>query len=258
MKVVIIGSGNVATVLGRKLVAAGLNIVQVVGRNIENAATLAKELNAAYSSNPKEINLLADIYIIAVNDSSIIEVAKELQLGDKLIVHTAGSVSKEVLRSSSGNYGVIYPLQSLRKELETIPLIPVLIDGSNTETTELLRSFCVQWSDSIAITGDSERLKIHLSAVIVNNFTNHLLAQTEKFCEEEQLNFNLLQPLIEETVLRIKNSSPAKLQTGPAFRNDLETIRKHEELLSNYKELKELYKFMNNSIANFYAAGNDL
>src|ERR1035437_2144026 len=135
MQVVIIGSGNTATVFGKLVLQKGHRIVQVVGRNSLAVSQLATQLNATPVNSYSEINLGADLYIIAVSDNAIAEVAQKLDLKQKTIVHTAGSVPKSVLKEVSNSYGVIWPLQTLRKEMDQkIPEIPLIVDGNNEET----------------------------------------------------------------------------------------------------------------------------
>ena len=114
MDIVIIGTGNTATILGRKLKTAGHHIAQVYGRNASAASDLAYELDTESTNYWAVVTRTADLYILAVSDIAVEEIVKELQLPDKTIVHTAASVSKNVLNKSS-HYGVFYPLQSLKK-----------------------------------------------------------------------------------------------------------------------------------------------
>ena len=141
MKVVIIGTGNTASVLGKKIQGAGHEILQVVGRSFEKTNHLASILNCNAAYNPRYINMFADIYIIAVIDAAIPDVARQLRLKNKVVVHTAASVSKDVLSVCSENFGVLYPLQTLIKEATSIPSIPVLIDGNNETTKKDLIQF---------------------------------------------------------------------------------------------------------------------
>src|SRR5215213_8216259 len=128
MDIVIIGTGNTATVLGRKLKAAGHNILQVFGRDSSAASQLAYELGTESTNYWNVVNRDADIYILAVTDIAIKEILQELRLPDKTIVHTAASVSKTILKGASTHFGVFYPLQSLRKETGHLPDIPIIID----------------------------------------------------------------------------------------------------------------------------------
>lgn len=252
MKVVIIGTGNAATVLGRKIQRAGHEIIQVIGRNFEKANSLASKLNTDSAYNIRYINLWADIYIIAVLDSAIPSIVSQLKLKDKIVVHTAAAVSKNVLVASSENFGVLYPLQTLVGDMEAIPAIPVLIDANNENTKNTLKEFSSDWAYSIKIADDEDRLKLHVAAVVVSNFSNYLFAVAEKYCKQESLKFNMLYPLIEETVKRIEHQSPSTVQTGPAVRRDFETIEKHKELLHSFQKLNNLYNVLTNSIVAFY------
>ena len=250
MQIVIIGTGNTATILGRKLIAAGHIILQVYGRNIKTANELAFGLNADPVNNLANINGGAEIYIIAVSDNAIADIAKKLGLLQKgIIVHTAGSVSKNVLSRSSG-YGIVYPLQSLRKESVYLPDIPILIDANDEETFAILKNLAGTISENVVKADDGQRMKLHLAAVFANNFVNHLYSMMEEFCNREKMNFKLLLPLIKETALRIETITPLKAQTGPAFRHDATTIQKHEELLEDYFHLKKFYTLFTESIWN--------
>jgi predicted short-subunit dehydrogenase-like oxidoreductase (DUF2520 family) len=252
MQVVIIGSGNTATILSKLLQANGFNIKQVISRNIKHAEILANELNCSYTDFSSPIDETADIYLIAVSDKVIQEVVNYIPKNNKLILHTAGSVSINVLKNITNQFGVLYPLQSLRKEIDAIPEIPFLVDGNNQEVVEMIMQIGKKISNQVAFANDEMRLKLHLSAVIVNNFTNHLYTIAADFCKREQLEFELLKPLIFETANRLISVHPNEVQTGPAIRNDATTIEQHEKLLANYPELKELYIYFTKQISSFY------
>ena len=248
MRVVIVGSGNVATVLGRLIKHAGHEIIQVISRDGEHAKTLATELQCAWADYNGPLNSSTDLYLIAVKDSALYELNRVFHAGNVLVVHTAGSIPKDALKEISHNYGVLYPLQSLRKEMNTVAGIPLLIDGNTSETIALIEDFAKSISNRVSIAGDDERLKLHVAAVIVSNFTNHLYALAEEFCEKEKVDFNMLVPLILETAERIEHNSPAAVQTGPALRNDVFTLDKHLRLLNAYPKLKYMYLKLTESI----------
>lgn len=248
MRVVIIGSGNVATVIGRLISRSNHQVVQVVSRTIEHAKVLAEELHCAASANNDEVDKNADIYIVAVSDGALYELGKTFQLGHKLILHTAGSVPKDVLKDISLNYGVLYPLQSLRKEMDYPEDIPFLIDGSSPDIIAFTEDFANSFSGKVSNASDEERLKLHVAAVVVSNFTNHLYVLAEEFCQKENIDFKLLAPLIKETATRIATHSPVEVQTGPAVRNDVFTLDKHLRTLANYPQLKYIYLKLTDSI----------
>ena len=248
MEIVIIGTGNTATVLGRKLKAAGHKIVQVFGRDTTAASQLAYELGTESTNYWNVVYRDADLYLLAVSDIAIEEVLEELQWPDKTIVHTAASVSKDILKNTVHHYGVFYPLQSLKKELGNLPDIPIIIDASDETTLKELEALAQTISDKVVEANDEQRMKLHLAAVIVNNFVNHLYALAEAYCNSEGIDFTLLLPLIKETAERLDRISPSQLQTGPAFRNDKSTVEKHLELLKKYPRLKNIYETFTESI----------
>jgi predicted short-subunit dehydrogenase-like oxidoreductase (DUF2520 family) len=250
MKVVMVGAGNVATILSRLITQNNHTISQVISRNIYHARELADKFGATYTDFAGEFDLSADLFIIATTDASLTDNFANFHTGDKLVVHTAGSVSKEVLQKMSSNYGVLYPLQSLRKELEEIPPIPFLVDGNNDGTRVWLKEFALTLSGNVSEATDEERLKLHTAAVIVSNFTNHLYAIAEDFCGKEHVNFDLLKPLIMETAHRIEHASPTEVQTGPAVRKDIHTLDKHLRTLSPHPKLRTTYMRLTDSIMN--------
>lgn len=250
MRIVIIGSGNVATVLGRLFVKNNHEVIQVVSRNAGHAKILATEFNCPFTDNTGIIDTSAELYIVAVSDNALYNLNSSIHLGKKLVLHTAGSVSKDVLKDISVNYGVLYPLQSLRKEMEYSGDIPLLIDGSTEETTTMIEDFAKSISANVAKVSDEKRLKLHVAAVVVSNFTNHLYALAEDFCKKEEVDFNLLVPLIKETAERTASQSPVAMQTGPAVRNDVFTLDKHLQMLAGYPKLKYIYLKLTDSIVN--------
>ncbi len=255
MRIGLIGTGNVATILGRKIKVAGHEVVQVYGRAATHAQQLASELGAAYTTVIDHLDQSAQLYIIAVADAAIPAVAASLALKDKLVVHTAGSVSKDVLKGTSKRYGILYPLQSLRKEMQQLPEIPLLVDANTPEDLALLQELALGLSAQVGVASDEQRLKLHVAAVIVSNFTNHLYTLAEQYCQAEQADFSLLHPLIVQVAARIQHMPPREAQTGPAIRKDAPTIEKHLALLEQHGEVKELYAWFTKSIQRQAASG---
>jgi predicted short-subunit dehydrogenase-like oxidoreductase (DUF2520 family) len=250
MKTVIVGSGNVATVLGKKIKQAGHEIVQVLSRTLEHAKILGRELDCAYTDDNSAINMDADIYLLALSDSALHGLKELSPLGHKLVLHTAGSVPMDILGKVSSNFGVLYPLQSLRREMSPHEPVPLLVQGNTPANAAIIKSFAESISNTVSVAGDEERLKLHVAAVIVSNFTNHLYTLAEEFCEKEKVDFSMLLPLIRETAQRLDNHLPAAVQTGPAIRNDIFTLDKHLRLLSDHPRLKYIYLKMTDSIMN--------
>lgn len=252
MRVVIIGTGNTATVLGKKIVAAEHEVLQVYGRDALHAEILAETLSCTHTSDLQQLHPSADLYMVAVSDAAIAPIAASLHLDKKLVVHTAGSVSKEVLKPCSTNYGILYPLQSLRREMTILPEIPFLVDGNTEDDKTLIADFAGTLSNQVQYASDEQRLRLHVAAVIVSNFTNHLYALAQQYCVQEKVDFNMLLPLITAIAERLYQFSPMDVQTGPAIRQDEPTIQKHLEVLQHHESLKELYRIFTSSIRHMH------
>ncbi|MCU0388775.1 MAG: DUF2520 domain-containing protein [Chitinophagaceae bacterium] len=253
MKICLLGSGNTATVLGHLSKKAGHEVLQVFGRNKDTTQNLADSLgcNAAFSW--EDVMKDADIYIIALPDTVLPTVYQNLQLKKGIAVHTAGSVSIDVLKGVCQNYGVLYPLQSLRASEKQSPDIPFLIDGNTVEDKTLLMDFASGLSPMVSLANDEQRLNLHLAAVWVNNFSNHLFTLAWEFCNQNGADFKMLLPLMEHTVGRLHFSSPPSVQTGPAIRGDFATIEKHLGVLAGKPEMAALYRQLSDAIISYYA-----
>ncbi len=248
MRIVMVGSGNTAAVLCEVIVKAGHDIVQVASRDEEHARLLASSYFATSASLTVQDFADADIYIVALNDAALDHIEKIPALKNKLVVHTAGAISIEALKSCSDTFGVLYPLQTLSKYSDHIPEIPFLVDGNDKETLHRILGFAKSLSNNVIEASDKERLNYHVAAVFVSNFSNHMYALAETFCQKERLEFKSLLPLINEVNTRVNNHSPFLTQTGPAMRDDIFTLNKHLQALGAYPDLKYIYLKLSESI----------
>lgn len=243
-----IGTGNVATVLCRIFYHHGIPISHIAGRDEARAAVIANETGASSSILQEIPSSSFDLAILAMSDEFLAREVHSLPIADVPVVHTAGSVSMHVLKSLSKNYGILYPLQSLRKEMSHIPPVPFLIDANNLELFETLHKLAQEISPQVLRADDETRRKLHLAAVWVSNFTNHLYALAQDYCKSTQVPFEMLNPLIQETANRITTHNPINVQTGPASRGDVQTMEKHLEMLKDFHDMKALYIKLSDSI----------
>ncbi|QOD61561.1 DUF2520 domain-containing protein [Polaribacter haliotis] len=228
ISVVIVGNGNVATHL--------VNAFSKVD------AIKATQINSRDLSNiPK-----ADLTIIAVSDDAIAEVSSKIE--NSFVVHTSGSFSIENLKNTS-NKGVFYMLQTFSKDKKVnFAEIPFCLETENGSDYKLLETVAKSIGKKIYNVNSEQRKALHVAAVFVNNFTNQMYKIGNDICDEHKVPFEILQPLIQETALKIETLSPKKAQTGPAIRNDKKTIKNHLELL--HKEQQKIYKLITKSIQN--------
>ncbi len=244
IKVVIIGAGNLATHLYRNIQKTqGLELIQMFNRNSQHLDFVGNpELIASKIDDIKE----ADIYLLAIKDEALADFALEFPEFDGLVAHCSGSENIECV-SRFENYGVFYPLQSFSKERPVdFDHIPICLEANSEKNLDFLKQVAKKLSDQIFEVNSSQRKALHLSAVFVNNFSNHLFALAADYCEQNGLPFDILKPLIKETVDKIDSLPPFSAQTGPALRKDQKTIEAHLEMLDDNR--KKIYTILTESI----------
>lgn len=248
MKVVCIGSGNVATHLTVALKTTGANIIQIWSRSLDNALVLAAATDAGATSDLEDIDVSADLYLIAVKDDAIPVVSAALAAVQGLVVHTSGATDINVLAALK-NYGVLYPLQTFSKNRPVnFANVPLCIEAGSGVVLEQLKAIAGQLRGAVYEVDSGKRKILHLSAVFACNFVNHLYALGNDILDDHHLDFEMLRPLIMETAEKVQRDSPALVQTGPAIRNDEQTMVKHLELLDGKPQLQEIYQTLSNSI----------
>ena len=248
---VCIGAGKLANHLMPALEREGYDIVQVYSRTPANAQSLAKKLhNATFTSDTSAIQQGADLYFFTIKDDAVDEMIRQtgyLENGKAIFVHTSGILPLEVIPFE--RRGIFYPLQTFSAQhLVDWKKTPILITAEREEIDSSLTALAEKISDLVYQVEDKDRAILHLGAVFANNFTNHMLTLAEKICYEHQVSFEILKPIILETVKKAMEVGPANSQTGPAIRGDQHTIEKHLQLLDSHPQLQELYWKITESI----------
>ncbi|MFM9989321.1 Rossmann-like and DUF2520 domain-containing protein [Flavobacterium sp.] len=245
IRVVIIGSGNVAQHLIKAF--AKSNIIEIVQAFSRNKESLENIIDSSKITTNFDDLADADLYIISVSDNAIAEVSHQLYIEKKLVVHTSGSIPITDL-DDKNRKGVFYPLQTFSKNKEiNFDIIPICLEAENNEDYKLLETLAKSISNQVFNINSNQRKALHVSAVFVNNFVNHLYKIGNDICNENNIPFEILQPLILETANKITLLSPNEAQTGPAKRNDTQTINTHLQFLTNENQ-KEIYKILTKSI----------
>ena len=250
-RISIVGYGNVGRALSAYFSSRGIIVEQVVVRKVPHTynSTLP------FLVNP-DCTLLkpVDMVLVCVNDSVVDEVIQAIP-STQFVAYTSGSIKLEELQRKE-NIGVFYPLQTFSGEvIQNMPHIPILIESNDTGKLKLMKQFAEQFFNSVSTLSSTDREKLHLAAVFVNNFTNHLYHLAFDYLATHQLDFELLKPLIQETVSKLHHFPPYEAQTGPARRNDDIILAKQQAMLTGVQ--LELYKLFTQSIKETYAEGNN-
>lgn len=240
--VVFIGAGGLAWSLSSALYDTGVSILQIVSSNTQNGQRLAKLVGAVHETSFDRI-ATADFYFIALPDRLIESVACSISFPPgAILIHSSGSIPLSVLSGHFTNSGVLYPLQTFtRGRVVSLESVPLFIEASNVKTLDSISLLANSISKSVTSISSEERRSLHLAGVIGNNFTNFLLRLSSDWMVKNGFSLHLLQPLMEETIRKAFELSPALSQTGPAIRSDLPVLELHTKMLADVPELQQIY-----------------
>ena len=237
--IILVGSGNVATHLGIALQNCNYKIVQVYSRSNENAKKLAQKLNTDFTNDLTQLKD-ANLIIVSVNDDAISDVLSQLK--NTAIVHTSGSIGVDIFNDNFSNCGVFYPLQTFNKEVEVnISEVPFCIEGNSLKFENQLTQIAKRISNNVVVMDSEQRKQLHIAAVFACNFSNQMFAIADDLLAEKNIDFEILLPLIKQTIAKLDKNKPKTVQTGPAMRNNKTIIQEHINLIQE-KEIKVLYQ----------------
>lgn len=254
-RISIVGTGNMAFVLSKVLCSKGLTPVQIISR--PTSKTISDFLKMGLKVSTSFNNLLpSDLTIIAVSDNAIREVSDKLQGVDSLVVHTSGTISETVL-SNHKRFGIFYPMQTMSRFRDIdLSEIPIFVQANAENDLADLQSFAKIISNNIIHSTDKMRQQIHLAAVFASNFSNVMYSAAYEYLNSNGISFDLMKKLIMETAEKACENNPIESQTGPARRNDLNTIELHKKMLEQYPNEKAVYELLTNYIISKYHPKN--
>lgn len=251
-RIAMLGAGNVAWHLAPALEKAGHEIVAVYSQSQSSAAALAQRLNnPQVLTEPDFLNQPADLYLVSVPDKALPQLLTEAKFPENsLVAHTSGTTSIEVFKPYSQIKGaVFYPLQTFSKEMPVnFTEIPICLEGPESAAMELLQKVAGSLSEKVMEVSSEKRKVLHVAAVFACNFTNHLFGISADILQKNQLPFEMLQPLIKQTVAKAFANNPFAVQTGPAVRHDENTLQAHRQMLQNQPAYLEIYELLSRSI----------
>lgn len=245
LKVVVIGSGNVAQHLISVFNQSGnIKVVQAFARN---PAALYHLLTAEKITDSYPQIEEADVYFIAVSDNAVAGISSNLPFSGRLVVHTSGSIAITQL-DAKNRRGVFYPLQTFSKQKDVdFSQVPICLESESEKDYAILKTLADSASGNVYSINSQQRQSLHIAAVFVSNFVNHMYTLGNSICEENQISFDILKPLIQETANKVQELQPKEAQTGPAKRHDTATIDSHLNFLTD-DNLKSIYKLLTKSI----------
>jgi predicted short-subunit dehydrogenase-like oxidoreductase (DUF2520 family) len=248
-----VGAGRVAGIMCRVMYKTGFKIDMIVSKSEIGGTILANDCDAIWSDKP----VLPDstkIIIVAVPDRNVKGVLGKIKCNPKtIVVHTAGSIGIDVFPVSLPRHGVFYPLQTFSpNRIISFSNLPVFIEASDAYSSAVLANIALTLGAKSYFSDAEHRRILHLAAVFVCNFTNHMMARGKELALNAGYSFEDLKPLITETVLKAFETGPENSQTGPAVRNDKNTVKKHLELLSFDRDLQRMYREISGSIYRYH------
>lgn len=251
MRIVILGSGNVATHMAHDLCEAGFEVAQIFSRTLSHACALAQSIGCAATDDVARIVPDADAYLFSVKDDALPHLAQALapRVGDDAVfIHTAGSVPMSVFEGLVRHCGVLYPMQTFSKRRAVVfRQVPCFVEYNDAEAASVIDTLSHRLSDSVTVTTSDKRRMMHLAAVFACNMTNHCYRLAERIVEGEGLDFRCFLPLIEETARKVTEMSPHDAQTGPMVRGDQTVMRSQLALLQD-ERMRTIYQAMADSI----------
>ncbi len=252
-KISFAGAGNVAGALCKALHEKKNTIEHIVSRNEARGLAFSSDFNSTWSDN-YIFPSTSELIIVSVPDNSIKKILGKISCNENAIVlHTAGSVGIDVFKGLFRNYGVLYPLQTFSSgRYPDFGTIPLFIEASDNRTLNIIKDIAGSLSGSVFECDSEHRRLLHLAAVFACNFNNHLMTRGKELTMKAGFNFEVLKPLLKETIDKAFEKGPENSQTGPALRNDTDTLSKHVEMLSFSPELSEIYELISKSIAKYH------
>ncbi|MDQ3394647.1 MAG: F420-dependent NADP oxidoreductase [Bacteroidota bacterium] len=247
----IIGSGNIAWHISHAFVKAGHTINQVYSRNKITAKELAHGCNAEFNPSLDFSKTTSQIFVLAVPDAAIMDVVSAIKLPPgSLLLSVSGSFPLQLLCKSWKRAAVMYPLQTFTKKTNLdFSEIPILFEAFDPEVYLIIKELADSISKNVLEASSSTREKIHVAAVFASNFTNCMLSISKNILEKENVDFKILQPLVQETIRKAFTIGPNQSQTGPAARGDNHTLQKHLDLLRGEENFKNIYNQVSKQIS---------
>lgn len=242
----IVGNGNAAWQLAQQFYNSNIPVRHIFSRNQAAGESLANLVASEWKSLEKGVQ--AELLFLCLPEDAVPSVIQQYPIQAEHVLHCSGSLSMEAL-STFSSYGVFYPLQTMTKgRLLSPKQIPICIEANNASLEQGLVGLAEQVGFPWTKLSSTMRKRAHVSAVMVNNFSNHLWHKAAQLAEANNVDMALLGPLLTETLEKFQQLGGKGAQTGPARRGDTHTITEHLDLLAQYPKAQDIYELFSESI----------
>lgn len=247
MRIFFIGTGRLAVNLATAFRRSGIVLSGCYSRNSDHGKAFSERFHIPFFPQLTSIPVDCDVYLLAVTDSAVAEVSAQIQV-DGILAHCSGMLPIETIHGNKIK-GVFWPVQTLSLDhLVDLDEVPFCVEASSVKALQTLLNLANAISRQAMQVTLEERQRMHLAAVLVNNFSNHLFHLASQFLSTHGDTFEHLKPIITETARKVQTLDPAMAQTGPAVRHDLATLERHRQLLEVHPDLLKLYDTLSESI----------
>lgn len=258
MRIGFIGAGKVGFTMGRHLKDAGQDVTGYYNRNLEAADEAAFFTGTVRFDSLKEITDASDVLFLTVSDGAISTVwnsLKELDLRDKIICHTSGSLSSQVFEGieEKGAFGYsIHPLFAVYSKTESYRDFSkcfITIEGHEKYIGMFQKMFQDAGHRTEVIPAE-HKMRYHAAAVFASNFVAGTLSAAQDMFEtcgfSEDAAREALLPIFTNNCQNIAAAGPVQALTGPVERNDAGTVAQHLKVLT--EDEKAIYVAMSRQL----------
>jgi predicted short-subunit dehydrogenase-like oxidoreductase (DUF2520 family) len=245
MRIGFIGAGNVGFTLAKYINDKYHNVCGIYSKNIDDAKDCAKFSISEYYSSLKEIVDSCDTLFLTVNDDQIKYVVKELidiRCNNKILIHTSGSISSEVfmeLLDNNSCYSLhpIYAFNDKYNSYKDFSNAYLTLEGNNLDKVDEIKNL---FDRKVVLIDSCNKSRYHAGCVMISNLVCSLVDIGYDLFKSIGINdLSIFNPLIKNNIDNILNVGAKDALTGPIRRCDIETVKKHLDVLTD--EEKEIY-----------------
>lgn len=246
---ILIGPGQVGITIAH-LLLPHLELKATYGRSRRNNRFTQKWLNKSITPIDQLQDLNVDLVIFTPPDQHFLPLVDQLsgKLRAKLTLHCSGMVPADILSPLGTDQVVLHPMMSfisIARSIETLKQHTLTLQGTQNGKT-LIKPLLQYLSHSIHEIEAEQKQYLHLSAVMVNNFTTLLMETATDLLKKSGFDkrdaLMMLLPLLQDSIDNLRREmSPLKALSGPIKRDDTNTINNHLNLLKEIPEAEALY-----------------